>query len=664
MPMLRRWSAWVSAWLGACAPAVAADGWYGGDAHMHTRFSDGSDTVAGTVLAARETGLSWVVITDHNTVAHHPALAAIGMPGFLAIGGEEITSSDWGHANALFSTALAPWTGSPQDALNAAAADGALTVLNHPYSGNYGWTDWSVTNYCGIEVWNGPTVPQDDNANARTFRQWNALLANGRRVFGFANSDAHTPNRVGTPRMHARLPALTVAALRAALAGGRFYGTNGPELDFTIEGRGMGETVTVRRLAPIRLEWLVRTAGALASVRLVHDGRTCREWTPPSAALRQALVMPAANAGWFRLEARTAEGGFAYTNPIWLRIANAETAVKHARIEVRDLHTDNDGLWTAKPSVDAWVAESSGDVTLTDGNRGDYELACGVADAPGRGVLIACAAERERPDPAAPATRRHGLASVALLGTQPHRRFYVPVHDTTAARAECNANVAVAYFPFAAGWQGGHAAVSANGGPLTVWNAAPGLRLGREFVDGGNGVFALRLPGVNGLTDGVLLACGGENEGNFALTAPFPDGSFRLYSHDNGANGGVYEQDGVAFVYVPLDRPGVVAGRVLGHGGTDIGTPGFRVAVTGAGAFDLFVKGHGPATGTLLVSAEGGGSLNVDNIVLCEPAVDRWRIETRDLPGNTLQNLGAERCFSFAFLPYPPAPNGTVVIVR
>jgi len=133
---------------------------------------------------------------------------------------------------------------------------------------------------------------------------------------------------------------------------------------------------------------------------------------------------------------------------------------------------------------------------------------------------------------------------------------------------------------------------------------------------------------------------------------------------DNGSDGASYEQDGVAFVYIPKDTAGVTSGRVTytgattvafvaGVGSEDAGTA--SISRVSAGSLLLQIDGvTGENQGVLLISPERGTSLNVDNIVSYEwnDAQQGWIIETRDLPGMGLQDLGAGMpAFSFVYVP-------------
>ncbi|MBM4281051.1 MAG: hypothetical protein FJ137_09925 [Deltaproteobacteria bacterium] len=80
---------------------------------------------------------------------------------------------------------------------------------------------------------------------------WIKLLLSGKRVVGTANSDSHEPEKEepGSPRTYIRAPSddpaqLTPDAIVKAFADGDVLMTNGPFVRVTIDGKGLGQTVT------------------------------------------------------------------------------------------------------------------------------------------------------------------------------------------------------------------------------------------------------------------------------------------------------------------------------------------------------------------------------------------------------------------------------------
>ena len=162
--------------------------------------------------------------------------------------------------------------------------------------------------------------------------------------------------------------------------------------------------------------------------------------------------------------------------------------------------------------------------------------------------------------------------------------------------------------------------------------------------------------GINSTTDGTLLVTHGENEDNYALSKVNPDGTWTVYIKDNGVDSAAYEQDPVAFVFIPKINTTVVSGRFRGDGAAIMFSgvsPAFTVTNSAVGTWRLTISGHSPASGVLVISPEGGFSQNQDNIVSYEPDGDGWIIQSRDVPSNALQTptTGFQPVVSFVFIP-------------
>ena len=193
-----------------------APSWRRGDFHTHTAHSDGSCDVAGTrgpcpatrtFEAARDAGLDFVVVTDHNTITqlNNIRFEQDRYPKTLLIPGTEITTFN-GHANAIGNTDFLDFQlGSPRlptlaklfDQVDAA---GGFLSINHPSlpSGEAcmgcGWTvkdtDWSRVT--AIEVVNGSGMRTGGPEGPLSgIRFWDNLLKQGHRITAIGGSDNH-----------------------------------------------------------------------------------------------------------------------------------------------------------------------------------------------------------------------------------------------------------------------------------------------------------------------------------------------------------------------------------------------------------------------------------------------------------------------------------------
>lgn len=77
--------------------------WYRGELHLHTNHSDAKASLNDMVAAAKEHGLDFIVLGDHNTVSSHKDIPRVGFP---IIPGMELTTFhkpiELGSARALY----------------------------------------------------------------------------------------------------------------------------------------------------------------------------------------------------------------------------------------------------------------------------------------------------------------------------------------------------------------------------------------------------------------------------------------------------------------------------------------------------------------------------------------------------------------------------------
>ncbi|MBK1882202.1 DNRLRE domain-containing protein [Luteolibacter pohnpeiensis] len=381
-------------------------------------------------------------------------------------------------------------------------------------------------------------------------------------------------------------------------------------------------------------------------------------------------------------------------------------AVEHGGFIVTQLNTGNDNLTSATASISLAVKPGStaNFNYVENANRGDYDsiYSADRASDPLNGILISCVSQNSRNNVSGGGVDgiSYGTSAVEYGAAG----FYIPVSaadgSAEAGGGEFNMNVAAAYFPHSEGWLAGHATnhSTGNGLALTDMISSPGVNLGYEFIDtSAAGISTVNLTklhtrGVAATADnGVLLVTGGKNEDNYAMSRPNADGSFTLSIKDNGATSALgYEQDGVAFVYIPLAAVGqsqvVAVGRILSGGASQIASGDFTITKQGVGEWLLKIPGMNDQSGTLIVSPEGGYPVstveplpsNVNNFASYEwdDALGGWLIQSRDVPTATLEDglTDDEAMFSFAFFSTEaatPAPdisltspiNGAVVNV-
>lgn len=254
-----------------------APGWLTGELHAHTVHSDGQLTVPQLCDLAREHGLEFLALTDHNTVSQF--LEAPPSSPLIVLRGMELTTY-LGHAN-LYGIERHRFDHRCRDdaamraRLQEAREQGLLVSINHPFDPGCGWQYSFDLPHDAIEIWNGRWHAH----NARALRFWQEQLAAGRRLIALGGTDFHRlpPGPVRIP-VATRIWATerTGAALLEAMRRGRAIVTGGvdaPHMHFTIGDALIGDTAGVsgdRVRCALRIEGSERCLLRLISERGVE----------------------------------------------------------------------------------------------------------------------------------------------------------------------------------------------------------------------------------------------------------------------------------------------------------------------------------------------------------------------------------------------------------
>jgi hypothetical protein len=316
--------------------------WWRGDLHMHTVHSDGNWTIGELISSARNTGLDFIVITDHNTASHHEEIARLtkGSRQPLVLRGEEITTYG-GHTNAwgLPAGAWIDFRTRPGDTSRisniAAQAHraGALISINHPFAacGGCSWSyDAAARDFDSVEVWNGDWDFTDEPA----LKMWDKILQSGRHITAIASSDSHRPDTpIGKPSTHVAIPVLSQQALLNAIRGGHVFLSDGsgrvvltfeaePASPKTKSRAAIGDQIRLPAPGPVRFLVTVRAAPADATISLISNGEVIRRFDAKPDAKPQVIEIDCSRDSYFRLEVRARTNAMlALTNPIYIKIA-------------------------------------------------------------------------------------------------------------------------------------------------------------------------------------------------------------------------------------------------------------------------------------------------------------------------------------------------------
>jgi hypothetical protein len=277
------------------APAlVDAARWYAGDFHVHSRESgDARPDLDEIATFARERGLDFVELADHNVVSQSDFIGAVqpDHPELLFVPGIEYTTYD-GHANAVGATVWVDHKiGQPGVTIESAFAaihdQGALVSINHPalllsFCIGCGWLhEIDATTVDAVEI---ATTGIDQagmlfNDDAIAF--WDDLCDQGAHAAAIGGSDDHKAgvdlglfqSPIGDPTTMVYAEELSVAALldgiRASRTVVKLQGPGDPMIELEPTREREGDTVYAD--TPVTYDATITGADGWL-VRAVQDG--------------------------------------------------------------------------------------------------------------------------------------------------------------------------------------------------------------------------------------------------------------------------------------------------------------------------------------------------------------------------------------------------------
>ena len=340
-------------------------GWTSGDLHVHMNYGGHYRATPATLaLQARAEGLNVVENLIVNKEDRMPDVVyftgapdPVSTPDLLLLHDQEFHTSYWGHTGALGLTRnlLLPgytaYAGTPVASLfpdNATVAaqvhaQGGLFGYVHPFDElpNPADTTVALTNALPVDAALGlvdyyEAVGFDDHLATNAI--WYRLLNCGFRIPAGAGTDAMTNfaslrGPVGMNRVYVQsgLP-LDRARWYAALKAGKTFATNGPLLQFSVNGQGIGSVVslyaedgrvtarvTMRSIVPVDHVEIIRNGEVVAD--LVHGA--------PRTSLDTTLTLTLPASSWLLVRARADEARepvldtypFGTTSPIYVELA-------------------------------------------------------------------------------------------------------------------------------------------------------------------------------------------------------------------------------------------------------------------------------------------------------------------------------------------------------
>jgi hypothetical protein len=350
-------------------------GWYGGDTHHHSLHSDGRQTPSQIAPAMKGVGLSWGILSDHNSTTGNREWVSNSSYDFVAIPGNEITTeptynsdaSGYGHMNQSFINDLngtypslkniwcrAVFTSHDdvQMMIDMTKKQNGFFAINHPFQS---W-DWSgrfkswgiINNFDAIEVWNGDpphslTTNNWDknqiNINTWAVHAWFSYLNAGNRLSGIAGSDCHDifgtnsypkgefywTTTTGNARTYINTKKLNNENIKKSLREGRIFLTSGfgPILLVDANKKIPGEILKVPSNGIVNIEINVLANQPLLNstdgVRIIINGEVVKKIASDSSlTFLQNHKIKINEDGWMIVQAFGIWPMFAMTNPIYL----------------------------------------------------------------------------------------------------------------------------------------------------------------------------------------------------------------------------------------------------------------------------------------------------------------------------------------------------------
>jgi MYXO-CTERM domain-containing protein len=244
--------------------------YYAGDFHVHSLEStDAKPTLAENVALAKQRGLDFIEMSDHNTITQLDFFTDLqaAEPAFLLIPGIEYTTYR-GHANAIGAT---KWVdhkiGQPGVTIEGAAdqilAQGAILSINHPALDlgdlciGCAWKhDLAATKIGGVEIGTGGLKEGAQLFSAQAIAFWDAVLDKGQKIPALGGSDDHragvsdgnVESPIGSPTTLVRAKELSVAGILEGIRHGatvvKLEGPSDPMAELEVATRkGGGEAI-------------------------------------------------------------------------------------------------------------------------------------------------------------------------------------------------------------------------------------------------------------------------------------------------------------------------------------------------------------------------------------------------------------------------------------
>jgi len=275
--------------------------WLRGNLHTHTLQSDGDRLPQAIVTDYARRGYDFLMISDHDIHTGATAYARLDAHGMILIPGNEISRNGPHLLHVNSDRRLEPLA-DRQAVIDTIRATHGFAIVNHP-NWEQRFDHCSIANlnawqgYVGVEIYNGSIGRTDGSPYATN--KWDMLLAQGRRIWGFAHDDSHIAGDIGSGWNMVYTRRRTVSAICQALLQGQFYASTG---------------VVIARIQVNRRRIRIETKNAQRIVALHQVGQRFA-----TADRRVLEVEVPATASYVRFECWGPGESFAWTQPFFIQ---------------------------------------------------------------------------------------------------------------------------------------------------------------------------------------------------------------------------------------------------------------------------------------------------------------------------------------------------------
>lgn len=323
--------------------------WYAGELHVHSNHSDGKNSIDEIIEKAKEEGLNFFALTDHDVVSGYDFIPQD--KNFPIIKGVEITTF-YGHALGLGMKSLINWRHDGEvrqinSIIDEVHAQGALFSIAHPFCigdpvcAGCRWkfkkTDYRLINM--IEVWcNSWRLGKIENY--QSFELWDKLLNEGLKVTGVSSRDWHDVNKAPEygpfPKTFVYTNSLRENKLIEGLKKGNVFVSSGPTVIFSAKHGNeiyvCGDEIKASLRKVINFSVKVKNLQTFAQLKITKNGLAFFEKDLPCADKLTVSFSDIPNSeksdnkelegSWYRCEiyaADTEKNLLCFTNPIYVK---------------------------------------------------------------------------------------------------------------------------------------------------------------------------------------------------------------------------------------------------------------------------------------------------------------------------------------------------------